>query len=670
MNALKNTRNQVYILLGLACLLYLNTMSHDYVIDDRIVVTNNTLTKQGISAIPSIFSHSYLFGYDGREDESYRPLTLTTFAIERSFFDANTTASHLIQILLYAICIFVLFRFLQQLFTDKNSWLPFVITLLFLVHPIHTEVVANIKSRDEILSALFLFASWNQFLIGIDKSSIKAKITALLLFFLACLSKDSAVAGIAIYPLILYFFKKETILHTLQKSSLILIPVAIYFLIRSSVLSDVLIHNPINPVANALAASSSTSELFATNFSIFSKYIQIFFAPIYLSWDYSIAQISFKNWTDLSSILGLLILIALFILSIWGIVKRSIIGFGAIFFLATFALTSNFFFLINCTLGERFLFLPILGLIICTVFIFKKVSEKHEKYTSIFLILLTVLGSSKTISRNMDWKNNLTIYRSGIEVCPNSVKTHFNLGTEYITQGHETNVSSEQIEWYELSKSEFLRCIEIYPNYELIYQNIGFVYGELGRLEIDSSKTFLIYKEGVQLIDKAIKTYNFKSKETKQNSTFLKQKALIFSQNKEEQKELIQDLNQIVSSKKVKTLENYKESAYYHEKLGQLDSVLIDYRVVLMNFPQEKLFIKEISRVLFIQEKYKESLANLNDYLIFYPEDWSAQTNKAMLLEITGKKEEALQLYEYILSKDPTQVNAKRLYKQLKQKMH
>jgi hypothetical protein len=656
-------------LLGLAFLLYLNTLSHDYVIDDRIVVTNNSLTQQGISAIPSIFNHSYLFGYDGREDESYRPLTLTTFAVERSFFDANPSASHFVQILLYALCIFVLFRFLQQLFSDKNSLLPFIITLLFLVHPIHTEVVANIKSRDEILSALFLFASWNQFLIGMDKSSKKAYFLALLLFFFACLSKDSAVAGIAIFPLLLYFFRNEKLLLTLKKSSLFIIPLTIYFLIRSSVLSDVLIHNPIHPVANALAVASSSSELVATNLSIFTKYIQLFIAPIQLSWDYSIAQIPLKNWADFSTIIGLLILISLFVLSIWGTIKRSIFGFGAIFFLATFALTSNFIFLINCTLGERFLFLPILGLIICVVFLFKKIVEKHKKYTPIFLVLLLILGASKTVSRNMDWKNNLTIYRAGIEVCPNSVKTHFNLGTEYITQGHETNISSKQIEWYELSKKELLRCIKIYPNYELIYQNIGFVYGELGRLESDSAKALSIYKEGVQLIDNAIEKYHFKSDETKQNSTFLKQRALVYSQNKEEQKALIHDLNQRVSSKKVKTLENYKEAAYYHEKLGQLDSVLVDYRAVLKNFPKEKQFIKEISRVLFMQEKYTESLTTLNDYLIFYPEDWSAQTNKAMLLEITEKKNDALQLYEFILSKDPTQIHAQQLYEQLKQKM-
>ena len=191
---LENKKAQLIALIGLVFLLYGNTLFHDYTIDDRIVVTHNKLTQEGISALPSIFSHSYLYGYDGREDESYRPLTLSTFAIERSLFDANSTASHAIQILLYACCAMLLYRFLQQLYKGKKEWFPFVITLLFLAHPIHTEVVANVKSRDELLSALFLFLSWKLFLDFFDKQKRQALVFVALSFFLACLSKDSAVA--------------------------------------------------------------------------------------------------------------------------------------------------------------------------------------------------------------------------------------------------------------------------------------------------------------------------------------------------------------------------------------------------------------------------------------------------------------------------------------------
>ena len=113
---------------GCAVLLYINTMNHSYVIDDMIVVNNNSLTKEGISAIPEIFKHSYLFGYDGREDESYRPLTLTTFAIERSLFDANSSMSHFVQILLYGLCILLLFKLLSEIFPKEKSYLVYIVT--------------------------------------------------------------------------------------------------------------------------------------------------------------------------------------------------------------------------------------------------------------------------------------------------------------------------------------------------------------------------------------------------------------------------------------------------------------------------------------------------------------------------------------------------------------
>ena len=145
-------------------LLYVNTLNHEYVIDDMIVVSNNIQTKEGISAIPEIFSHSYLHGYDGREDMAYRPLTLTTFAIERSMFDADPIFSHLIQVILYALTVLILFKLLLQLFGESKIGLAFGITALFMVHPIHTEVVANVKSRDELLCALFLFLSLHLFI--------------------------------------------------------------------------------------------------------------------------------------------------------------------------------------------------------------------------------------------------------------------------------------------------------------------------------------------------------------------------------------------------------------------------------------------------------------------------------------------------------------------------
>ncbi|MCK5169715.1 MAG: hypothetical protein KAQ75_07545, partial [Bacteroidales bacterium] len=67
--------------------------------------------------------------------------------------------SHFLNVLLYALTALILFILLERLFSNykPDKWylsIPFVASLLFLAHPIHTEVVANIKGRDEILSLL------------------------------------------------------------------------------------------------------------------------------------------------------------------------------------------------------------------------------------------------------------------------------------------------------------------------------------------------------------------------------------------------------------------------------------------------------------------------------------------------------------------------------------
>ena len=264
-------------------------MNHSYVIDDMIVVNNNSLTKEGISAIPEIFKHSYLFGYDGREDESYRPLTLTTFAIERSLFDANSSMSHFVQILLYGLCILLLFKLLSEIFPKEKSYLVYIVTGLFLIHPIHTEVVANVKSRDELLCALFLFWSLLFFVKYVKSKKIGQIVWSAVLFFLATLSKETAVPSIILFPALNWVMNKDNLKQLVLNSVAFFVPLLIYIGIRTSVLSDVLIQDPIDPVANSLALADSTSELLASNFAIFSKYIQLLILPLNLSWDYSIS---------------------------------------------------------------------------------------------------------------------------------------------------------------------------------------------------------------------------------------------------------------------------------------------------------------------------------------------------------------------------------------------
>jgi len=148
------------LLLALGIALYVYSVNFEYVLDDQIVLTNNNYTKKGVAGIQEILTTESMSGrFGGQQDlivgARYRPLSIVTFALEYEFFGLNPFVSHLINVLLYGLLGLVLYRVLCELFPDRAKWywsIPFIASLLFVVHPIHTEVVANVKGRDEIMT--------------------------------------------------------------------------------------------------------------------------------------------------------------------------------------------------------------------------------------------------------------------------------------------------------------------------------------------------------------------------------------------------------------------------------------------------------------------------------------------------------------------------------------
>jgi len=156
---------KVLIIFILPFVLYYQSTSFGYVLDDQIVITDNSFTKKGFSGIGDLLSNESMTGYFGEqkdlvEGNRYRPLSLITYAIEYGIVgDLNPGLSHFINILLYGLTGLLLFRVLTMMLRKRTSsvwWLsiPFLTSLLYIAHPIHSEAVANIKGRDEIMALL------------------------------------------------------------------------------------------------------------------------------------------------------------------------------------------------------------------------------------------------------------------------------------------------------------------------------------------------------------------------------------------------------------------------------------------------------------------------------------------------------------------------------------
>ena len=120
------------------------------------------------------------------------------FAIEWQIAPGNPRSSHWINVLLYVLTAFMLFVALALFFEKQNIVLPFIATILFVAHPIHTEVVANIKSRDEILCLLYRVVGCREVCAPGRKQYLAM---AGISIFLAMLSKETAVAMVIMAPM-------------------------------------------------------------------------------------------------------------------------------------------------------------------------------------------------------------------------------------------------------------------------------------------------------------------------------------------------------------------------------------------------------------------------------------------------------------------------------------
>ena len=461
--------------------------------------------------------------------------------------------------------------------------------------------------------------------------------------------------GVVLFPATYYFKRHDGFISLVKNSYLFSIPFLVYFLIRSAVLSDVLISDPIDPVANSLALSSSFSEQLSTNFSIFAKYIQLILAPISLSWDYSIAVFQPVSFANPAAIIGLTLALGLVTLSAIGLFKRSFFGFAGIVFISTFILTSNFFFLINCPLGERFMFIPLLGIIIMVILLLERIPFlKGRNHVFLFSGIALVLGV-RTIVRNMDWKDNISIYTAGVKT--------------YIQLGNASTSAQEKQSYYSTAVNELKAAQEIYAPYVNIYENLGFVYAELAKISSTKQDSLVYYIKGKEALDHAIFSLNLSKPTLFQNQFAVLDQLIQMTDKPNDKNALIDDMILTVRKIKKPSSEDLKREIHYLIQRGRANEILAPARVMAIKFPKDAAYLMLISEQFFKEGKLDLSLDLMKAYCKGNPSDLNAQSNLGMLLEMLGKENEAMLVYEKILKANPNQAHTKELFEKLKERM-
>lgn len=223
----KGSLKKYYYLLGLvAFFLFANTLSNGYNMDDAMVTINHKMTSKGLSAIGEIFTSPYYSDAAGYA-YGYRPMVHLSFALEHDIFGEKPGSGHFVNIVLFALSVVLFFKLLVKLLGENNALFAGIATLLFAVHPIHTEVVASLKNRDEILA--FLFVIWAG--LSAHKFLEKGRWISLLgmglIFTLAMLSKKSVYPMAIVIPISMILMKEITLKQLIFIAIILLVPAAL-----------------------------------------------------------------------------------------------------------------------------------------------------------------------------------------------------------------------------------------------------------------------------------------------------------------------------------------------------------------------------------------------------------------------------------------------------------
>ncbi|MCF8248094.1 MAG: tetratricopeptide repeat protein [Saprospiraceae bacterium] len=532
-------RNASIGLFLLGALLYANTLFFDYAVDDAIVIYDNEFTCKGTAGFGGLLKYDTFRGFfkvEGKEKlvsgGRYRPLTPLMYATEVQLFapkkrdaagqpvkdkngdtvydpneggklNAVKFVGHLVNMLLYGLTGVLLFWFLLKILspdgkpTGAAGFGPFVAlaaALLFVVHPVHSEVVANVKGRDEILSLLGSLAALYLSLKAFYEGKKGLSVAAAIVFFLALLSKENAITFVAIVPLTYYFFTKANTGKIIVQTLPFLAAAAVFIAIRIAVLGldfggeppRELMNNPFLKLVGNQYVDFSFAEKTATNFFTLGKYLLLLVFPHPLSHDYYPRAIPIRSFGDWQVILAVLAHLALLVFALLGLRKRDPVSYGILFYLLTLSIASNFVFPIGTNMNERFLYMPSIGFAMVVATMLYRLTDKTGRPKPAVLIggiAVLLAFSVKTFTRNFAWKNNFTLFTTDIKTVPNSAKLRNATGGELVAQSLKPENAARKTEMLNEAVGHLNEAMKIHPGYKNPLLILGNAYNYLQQYE-------------------------------------------------------------------------------------------------------------------------------------------------------------------------------------------
>ena len=473
---------RIYIIYFVAILItYGISINFGYNFNDQFVITNEKDAVTGIKSIPSLFSKPYV-----ELDEftfGYRPLTKATFALEYSLFGNNPSISHFINLLFYLVFIVLLHHFMKRWFPKLGTLFLVALSLLFITHSTHVEVVASIKNREEILCGIFylLFGIFYMDLVQQKRHWLFSSALLAAVVILGYTTKP-AIVNVIFLPIIHFFLSPSKRHFKLVAGTAVLVFIVILrfnFIISQNIESA---FHHMNLYENPIGHIVHLGDKIGFLANIFLQYLKLLVFPFKLKWYYGYSEIAIISWKNILALLSFLILGGLIL---FGFIKRKgapIVFFGMSMLLANLLIYSSILSPYSGIISERALFISSIGFCILFTLGYLKltgyststnISDLRNNWKKLTPLMIVIVGLGvNSFSRTQDWKDLDTLILRDIPKQGKSAHANFNMANAYLGQFSQKRL----IRYKEEAINYFQKAIEIDSTYLYSINNLTSIY--------------------------------------------------------------------------------------------------------------------------------------------------------------------------------------------------
>lgn len=459
---------------------YSNSLSNGWTFDDHIIIEENPIVHS--FDIKQIFGSQY---WPDRKDAGlYRPLTILSFSIHYALHGLEPFLYHMVNVIFHVVNVLLVYALARRIL--GSMWCAVGTALVFGLHPVQTEAVNGIVGRAELMSAFWVLLAWLLYIysgVGRGERLNRFYTLSLLATLLGMMSKENAACAVGILVVYDWIWEhrgrwpggwRGCLKMGLPRYVPFFLLIFFFLFLRSQVVGSVFL--PVLPgEAENILPHLSDETRWLTTLAATGVYFRLLVFPLWLMPDYSYTEIpvvgSFVDpfaWVPLVIILGVVGLV------FWWVVRRNFLAgiLGILVFVVGFSPVSNFVVTIGTILGERLLYLPMIGFAL-----FVGAGANHlvsfvakKRYVYAGLVVLLALYSVRTIERNGDWQNDVTLFLAAVRDGNRSAKVYYNLGVGYRRQMR-----------YDEAIAAFERVVENKADDPDNWKNLGIVYAEKGQ---------------------------------------------------------------------------------------------------------------------------------------------------------------------------------------------